>query len=209
MEETIFFKVLEYGEKAGFEGISENEFWEWAKTQGADKLSSDPDDILKCSSLYKIFQTCFEQSSVKKDNETVSKYLLKTEYYFRLMEHRELVQSRLAAGSANRNAFFAIAISIFAIIVCAVLTFVSQRAPASISPSVQKVQISQDQLSGIMERLKSLETREVKLDKLQLMQIITALQSQKTVPPKRKSMAPASNEMEHYERINQYFEENQ
>ncbi len=200
MEETIFIKILEYGEKAGLEGISENEFWEWAKTQGTDRESNDPDQILKCSSIYKIFQTCFEPSIVRNGNDTVSKYILRTEYYFRLMEHRELVQSRLAASSANRYAFYAITISICAIIVCAVLTF---------SPSVRKVQISQDQLSRIMEKLESLETREVSLDKLQLMQIITALESQKRIPPKQKSMAPASNEMEHYERINQYFEENQ
>jgi len=57
-----------------------------------------------------LFHECYKSSGTNPD---VHKWVLKAEYYFRLIEHRELQEARKTAKQSSRNAHLAIIVSIF------------------------------------------------------------------------------------------------
>lgn len=63
-----------------------------------------------------LLRDLFFESFVLNSGSTESVWVLKAEYYFRLLEFRELQESRAASQAANRNSFIAIGISLSAII---------------------------------------------------------------------------------------------
>ena len=205
MKDTIFIKVLEYGEQVGIDGTTYQEFIKWARQENLIiPESGDPDEKLKTAALQNLFSECFQRSKAIQDSDkertTPHTNVLKTEYYFRLVEHRALEESRKAAKSANRNAFSAIAISIIAMIICTVTVFVQLNSPISINKS---------DLQGLIESNTASKVKEVRLDRLQMTQILSAIEADQATAPQKKSATMPSNEVEHHELINRYFEENQ
>lgn len=200
MEDTIFIKVLEYGEKAGIEGATDSEFWEWTKSLGINNNTSDDHETLKAQALNRILDECFFKSKLALAEETpkktIYKNVLKTEYYFRLIEYRELQQSRAAAKSASKNAFIAIMISMVAIIF-------------SIYVAKQPISINKSDLNALINSNKdTVIQKEVKLDRLQMAQILSAIgYGQSNPKPMRSEAKGKSKEISHHELINQYFED--
>ncbi len=195
MKDSIFIKLLEYGAKKGIEGTSYDEIKSWATERNFIDVTDDVDGRAK--ELEQLFSETYQQ--VVRDTDVT--HTLKTEYYFRLIEYQELQASRQAAREANRNAFIAIGISLFAIIISAVLTFAQLRMPTTISKSDLSALIRSNTEAGTQQR-------EVKLDKLQMAQILSAIGFDKTnTNAKKEEATNQGHEASHLELINQYFED--
>jgi len=112
----------------------------------------------------------------------------------------ELQKSRKAAYKANRNAFFAIGISLIAIIISMISSYTLLKTPVSINKS---------DLKALVQAQKTLNTQtEVKLDALQMKQILSAIEYNKSnQQAKVQKPATQSQELKHVELINRYFEE--
>ena len=197
MEDSIFIEVLKFGEKKGLEGTDYNELSNWIIKNGFAE-SADAKKDNKAAILSNLFDECFDypRGGNKRDKAN-----LKTEYYFRLIEYRELQASRMAARSANRNAMYAIRISIFAIIVSAVLTFTQLNAPVSVNKSDLQALINSNTSANVQ--------REVKLDSLQMAQILSAIGYRQPKPEndRKKSLyKDQGKEVSHHQLINKYFE---
>ena len=195
MEDTVFIKVLEHGEQVGLEGTTPTDL----KRHIEKELDIDLDHTdhqSKKESLDNIFYECFRNVDGRKHGRN---HILKTEYYFRLIEYRELQEARSASKSANRNAFMAIGLSIFAILVSAILPLSQLNAPVSI----RKADFQELTKTANVEQ-------EVKLDRLQMARILSAIESLQLepIPQKSKAILP-SNEVQHHDLINRYFEEQQ
>ncbi len=197
MEDSIFISVLEYGEKAGLKGITRQDLKNWATEKGF--VSGHNDDI-KVGFLMNLFKECFEK--VTPLNVGTPKWNLKTEYYFRLIEYRELQESRLSARSANRNAIWAIGLSIFAIIVSGILAFNQLTTSVGMNKS--------DLQAFIISNTRENRQREVKLDSLQMAQILSAMGYRQAKPENERKSSQNKDqgkEVSHHQLINQYFED--
>lgn len=198
MQDSTFIKVLEYGEQVGLEGTNEADFLKWAEDEGLiDLTSTESKTASQIASLKQLFSECFKTflSTEKKDSvrQMYSSDVLRTEYYFRLIEHRELQLNREAAKSANRNAFVAIGISVTAIIVSAVMTW----SQLNTSVSLDKFTLQSLIESNVVQR-------DVNLNPQQMKQILAVLEKAK--PENKKISTLPSNEVQHHELINRYFE---
>ncbi len=192
MDDSIFIEILKYGAGKGLEGVS----FEELKTSIHDHSDAESTET-EHGLLKNVFDECFEQSDVGSGTE---KFNLKTDYYFRLIEYQELAESRAVAKSANRNAFIAIGISVFVIIVTAVLTFTQLNTPATITKSELNALIMATRDAGVQ--------REVKLDSMQMAQILSAIgYDQSNDRSKKQNAVNQGQEVSHHELINQYFED--
>jgi len=191
MEDSIFIEVLKFGEEKGIEGVSFEKLKNWIYDD-KDAGFTDTELVL----LKNIFDECFEQSKV---GNYIEEFNLKTEYYFRLIEYRELQESREAAKSANRNAMWAICISILAIIISAVLTFNQLNTPVSMNKSDLQALINSNTKADVQ--------REVKIDSLQMAQILSAIgYSQPHRKAEKQKALDQGREVSHHQLINKYFE---
>ena len=198
MEESIFIKVLAYGETVGVDGVTEAEFLKWAESAGVHDHSGES---RKTRALQRIFFEYFDSpDAVEGSREAAGsdcRYVLKPEYYFRLLEYRGRQENRAAVKSAHRHALWAVGLSLAAMIVCVILAAVQLSAP----PTVSKAD-----LAGLIES-KEDANRVVRLDRLQMLQILTALGSNRPdTGTKRKAGIDPGREVSHHELINQYFE---
>jgi hypothetical protein len=128
-ENNIFIKLLRLGESKGIQGIDENEFKKWA-------LSHQEIDNEYCEEFHKIrrlFLECFDE--IIKSHGIPNEYILKTEYYFRLIEFQELELSRETAASANKHSKIAIGISLVAIFIGIVATIIQSQSQVTIDSS--------------------------------------------------------------------------
>jgi len=203
MEDIIFIEVLKCGAKKGIEGLTAEELYTWGAEQGyfgpnayLDPDVQDVDQQLKRFAFKKLFLECFQKSNYAHGAKAKTAYVLKNEYYFRFIEYQELQESRAAAKSANRNAMWAIGISVFAIIVSAFLTYTQLNTPASINKSDLQALINSNSSADVQ--------KEVKLDPLQMEQILSAMAQSKSAVKTKNPFQ--SNEIKHHELINQYFE---
>ncbi len=194
MAKPVFIKLLEYGEEVGLSGTNFDHIHSWAAQNNIFSSSGNNESELLL--LRDLYFECFHNVSGSSEDL----WVLKTEYYFRLIEYRELQESRIAAKSANRNAFIAVGISVFAIIVSAVLTFAQLKTPATINKSDLNALIKSNRETGVQ--------RAVKLDSLQMAQIISAIgYDQSNSKTKRKQATVQGQEVSHHELINKYFED--
>ncbi len=193
MEDTIFIEVLKYGAGKGLEGVSFEELKRWIYDR-RDAGFSETEHVL----LNNLFDECFERAKTGYDTDKLN---LKTEYYFRLIEYQELQESRKASREANRNAFIAIGISLLAILASAILTFTQLNTPTRINKSDLTALIESNRDAGIQ--------KEVKLDSLQMAQILSAIGYGQS-NPKSTTIPKATDqggEISIHGLINQYFEE--
>ena len=125
MTDKIFIILLEYGAEIGLEGTDIPEFIKWAASHNfINTKSSETHEKLKQNALHSLFKECFEENRYYEGSSSKKLFVLKNEYYFRLIEYRELQESRNASKEANKNAMVvnktatvAIAISVLAILV--------------------------------------------------------------------------------------------
>jgi len=196
MEDSIFIEVLKFGAKKGLEGTDYNELSNWIIQNGfAENADATKDN--KAAILRNLFDECFDypRSGYKRDKAN-----LKTEYYFRLIEYRELQESRMAARSANRNAMWAICISILAIIISAVLTFNQLNTPVSMNKSDLQALFNSNTKADVQ--------REIKIDNLQMAQILSAIRySQPHLKAEKQKGSDQGKEVSHHQLINKYFED--
>ncbi len=128
------------------------------------------------------------------------KYHLSFEARFKLLDYYELQEAKRAAKAANRNAFIAIAISAFAIVMSAVLTFTQSNTPIPINRSDLNALIKSNREPSVQS--------EVKLDSLQMAQILSAIRYDKpNTKAKKEETTNQGQEVSHHELINQYFED--
>ncbi|VAW54235.1 hypothetical protein MNBD_GAMMA06-1294 [hydrothermal vent metagenome] len=142
MENSHFIKLLEYGEKVALDGVNFETVTDWAIQEeiipGRGETSHDD----ARNFLRDQFFECFENSS----GSTKNIWSLKTEYYFRLIEFRELQESRIASKQANRNSFIAIGISIFALVCTVLVSYMQLTGSVKISPAQIKEVVNSNNL---------------------------------------------------------------
>ncbi len=194
MDKPVFIKLLEYGEEVGLSGTNFDHIHSWAVQNNIFSNSGNIESELLL--LRDLYFECFNRVSGSSEDL----WVLKTEYYYRLIEYRELQEGRAAARSANKNAMWAIMISVTAIIISAVLTFTQLRTPTTINKS--------DLNALIKSNRDSANQKEVKLDSLQMAQILSAIGFDKSnIKVKKDEVTNQGQEASHHELINQYFED--
>lgn len=189
MEDAVFIKILEFGEQCGIEGTRWEDLKSWL--QEKDIIPTD-ENLSKREEnrVFRLYSECFDAPHGGGHTDR----LLKTEYYFRLIEFRELQESRTASRDANRNSFIAIALSVFAIIASASLTYKQLNTPisiastqikelisASVPPERQEVYLNTSQLEKLEAFYKNTQLKEVRLSETQLEQILTAINPNKPI----------------------------
>ncbi|MCP3871893.1 MAG: hypothetical protein GY699_01905 [Desulfobacteraceae bacterium] len=196
--DKIFIELLKYGAEKGLEGVTADEITNWAIGKGfVNKNPSTPEQKIKQKALHRLLNECFNPCSADKGPQA---FVLINEYYFRLIEYQELQESRRAAREASRNAFMAIGISIFAIIITAFLTYTQLNTPTIINQSNLNALIESNRKANIQS--------EVKLDSLQMAQILSAIEySQPKTKAKKLPANDQGKEISQHELINRYFEE--
>lgn len=221
LQSKIFIKLLEFGEKNGLEGAEEAQLNEWAVTEGfLQKSDNSIENKLKMNAFRKLYNECFESTELYTGDDGKRKYVLKNAYYFRLVEYRELQESRRASTSANRNAFFAISISIIAIFVGIFCTYNQLNSSISIDtkqfnsliqsskpPVNQIVSLNPDDLKALVEANERDGVQNVELSKLQMAQILSAITRGKPKRIHKPEIQRPSNEEAMLDVINRYYEQ--
>lgn len=127
---------------------------------------------------------------------------LKNQHCVRLIDHQELQEARKAAKDANRNAIAALCISIIAIVFSGYLTL----KPVSINKADIKALAAAVKGSG--DEKSQLSQNTIKIDRLQMAQIISAIEKAKAKPTvKRSQLKTISSEDSMVEAINDYYEQ--
>lgn len=157
VSEPVFIKLLEFGEKIGLAGTSFDAVTEWAVNTGVLPPVSDQTHAKQKNLLRDLFFESFASNS----GSTESIWVLKTEYYFRLLEFRELQESRASSQAANRNSFIAMVISLIAIIFSCIAAYIQVNTPVGIQGAVT---INESQIKEIIESNKATPNLSVERD---------------------------------------------
>lgn len=161
MTEPIFIKLLEYGQEIGLKGTDFNAVVKWALENNI-LPSEENDDFPNQKGL---LRDLFFESFTRNSASSKSIWVLKTEYYFRLIEFIELKESRKASAVANRNSIVAACISIAAIVFSLYVGY------KQINSSIK---IDNIQLKEIIATVKQPVTEAFSIDSSQLKQIIAS-----------------------------------
>lgn len=166
MENSIFIKMLEFGESCGINGADFNDLRGWLTENNYIKIN----DSEKRDKLMVLYKECFGENCNLKNT-------LKTEYFYRLVEHREFQLAISASRSANTNSFIAIGISIFAIICSVIAAYIQITSSISLDknqlesiiqanqpPHSQVIVIEESQLKKISS---TIENRDISISKEQ------------------------------------------
>lgn len=168
-EKSIFIRVLRFGEEVGLQGIGAPEFESWALNQPEIENRDDPVFFR----LLNLRNECFYRND-EPDKDSI--YVLKNEYYFRLVEFQELEDSRKASTQANKNSTKAIIISVSAIALSLIIGAAQLISPITINsdqvdrmetktpPASQKVE--SEQLNQVIEALKQSNINTAELARL-------------------------------------------
>lgn len=183
MEDSIFIKLLEWGEKVGIEGVTWKEVKHWAYENKL--VSTTEQSNLNVQLLLNLLQECFVDAS----GSSPRKYNLKSEYYFRLIEFRELQEAREASKKANKNAIAAIIISTLAIMVS---VFMSIR-PAKLDDA-QVRQLLNPTVAIESSQLATIFRDSIQLDEAQLDTILNAIRDRKATSKPKQNHKSASND---------------
>ncbi len=145
LDGSAFIWILEHGREKGLGGT---------KPEDAEKLAIEAGVLAAPDSggyreerraFLKLFHESFERTDRTKDTA----FVLKSEYFFRLLEHDELVASRDAASSARSWAAGALVVSILAILVSAAIGYAELATPIQIEGEVRLNQDALDQLAAL------------------------------------------------------------
>lgn len=194
----MILKILEYGEAAGLKGTTWPLFEKWAADTGLVDTAVESDkDGLQRTALQTIFSECFEETGA------ADVFILKPAYHLRLAELRERQKEKQAGVKANRNAVIACLLAMLAIAISAGLGFGRMNAPVTLHP---------DDLAAIVASNREKDIREVKLTRLQMAQILSALERARSAPlqpqkVRKPVLPPPSTEDSMLDAINRYYEQ--
>ena len=135
---SIFLKMLEFGEEKQADGVDFNQFLLWA----VDKKIIPHVNTDKTTYLRELFQECFSNAYT-----STGRHVLKAEYYFKLIEYRELSEARKASNEARIFSIIAIIISLISLIIAG---FGTVKLDSS-----TKIDLNDKTISSIIEGLKS------------------------------------------------------
>ena len=175
-KDSVFIKILEYGESAGDGGATEDGMI------SAIYPDSTPSKNHRAR-LVALFQECFLPSNGGK--------ALKTEYYFRLLEYRELKESREASLSARKYSSWAIGLSVVAIVTGVLVGWFQLKTAVSINPlqvkqvveaSQAPITIQQAQLELLIKALETSNTEQVTLSRVQFELLLKEIRSNRLTP---------------------------
>ena len=148
MNEPVFIKLLEFGEQVGLVGTDFDAVTEWAVSSGVLPPVFDQAHVKQKYLLRDLF---FE-SFVLNSGTTESVWVLKAEYYFRLLEFRELQESRASSHKANISSRIAMIISVIAIICSSYTAILQISTPVGIQGAVT---INESQIKAIIDSNKA------------------------------------------------------
>ncbi len=131
MKKSHYIKLLEYGEERGIKGVDFDEVVIWAISNEIIPETGTKEHDSARGALKDIFFECFKRVTDTRNNL----HTLKTEYFYRLIEFKELQESRIASTQANRNSFIAISISIVAILIAVIISYIQLTGSVLISPA--------------------------------------------------------------------------
>ncbi|MCG7983494.1 MAG: hypothetical protein JAY90_12205 [Candidatus Thiodiazotropha lotti] len=163
-EKSIFIRVLRYGAEKGLSGFTLDQYRDWLLSlpEVQDK------DSIEYNRGHTLLEECFYYGGYADKEQKLHHYVLKNEYYFRLVEYQELEESRKAARSANRNSTIAISISVLAIVSSVFLSYRQTTAP---------ITISEGQVKYLQELLTTNTEAQIKQIEKQTSEITQALSS--------------------------------
>lgn len=147
MHQHIFIRLLEYGESIGLNGTNFEEVLEWDKKYNYIPKPGSQEYKLREGLLRELFFESFTKSTASTDNI----WVLKSEYYFRLLQYRELQLARQSASEAKNHSNIAISISILALLASLVLGTMQLRS---------EVRISVDQINQLLSKFGYSELKE-------------------------------------------------
>jgi hypothetical protein len=166
-KKSIFIRMLQLGAVNGAKPMTKSAFIDWAVEQGDMESKQDP----VVSQLYKLFDECFICSKTPSIGE--KSYVLKSEYYFRLLEFTELELSRKASSEANRNSLIATLLAVLSIIIGGYFGYVQKTTSikidnkqVSLMTTDKSLQIESEQLNQVIEALKQSNINTAELAKL-------------------------------------------
>jgi hypothetical protein len=129
MESSVFIKLLEYGEKTELNGTDFDEVVSWAVQN--DILPSENDE--KYSKQKYLLRDLFFEVFILNSGSTEKTWVLKAEYYFKLLEFRELKESRIAASEAKKYSNIAIVVSVIALVATIIIGSLQLKSSITIS----------------------------------------------------------------------------
>jgi hypothetical protein len=154
-ERSIFIRMLQLGADNGAKPMTKSAFIEWAVGQG--DIESEQDPVI--SQLHKLFDECFICSRTPTIGENA--YVLKSEYYFRLLEFTELELSRKASSEANRNSIIATVLAVISIGIGSYFGYIQKTMPMILNndqvesiKAPESQRIESEQLTQVIEALK-------------------------------------------------------
>lgn len=193
MNRSIYHAVQTFGEDAGLEGTTWAKFEQWARDAGFCEAQTT-------ACLKMIFEECF--AALPCSGEGDPRYMLRADYHLKQAILSELKAAKITAAKAARTAIFAAAAAVLAIVVAALFVVVQLRAPVAISPG---------DLQAIVRSNQATEVREVRLSRLQMAQILSAIEAGSPQPPGKTPADPImktpSSEDSMLDAINQYYEQ--
>jgi hypothetical protein len=155
----IFIALLEHGEEQGLKGTSLAAVLQWAEEEGYLPEKDDPVYKEQKGLLRGLFFESFEQNSVV--SSSANSWGLKIEYYYRLLEYRELTEARTASSRAQITSIAAIILSLLTIILSGYIGYLQLKSP---------VKLSNTQYSELIQKseklIKSNEVNGSRVDKL-------------------------------------------
>jgi hypothetical protein len=164
-KKSIFIRLLEFGENKGIQGFKGDEYDEW-KAEQSDIVNAHGDSSRETRSL---LDTCFDQYT----ENTGFKYVLKTEYYFRLIEFKELELSRKASSEANRNSIIATMLAVISIGIGSYFGYIQKTTPMILNndqvesiKAPESQRIESEQLTQVIESLKQSNINTAELARL-------------------------------------------
>lgn len=188
-------RLLKYGEEIGLSGTNWDSTCDWAiKNEILPKKN--------CETAY-LFRDLFFECFTNQTGSSLDTWVLKNEYYFRLLEYRELCEARETSRQANRNAWFAIYISVIALLISSLIGYyqinssinINQAQVESIIHAINdfenaqmqtiltelrgivdtKLVFDKDQLNKIIDSIKHSSNKQVTIDQRQVKEIVKAL----------------------------------
>ncbi|MDO6421547.1 hypothetical protein [Saccharophagus degradans] len=195
MKKSIYIKILEFGEQCGIDGASYDSLIEWLESEEVINDKENVELVVK-NRITSIFYECFEKTTGSEHNTR----LLKPEYFYRLIEFRELEESRKASSDANRKSNIAILVSVVAIVATLIISFIQLNSSISIQrsqlesiiksnspPLVQKVTVENSQIAEIKTAIN--ESAKSVSDQIKSTEVNVVKSLNKSIQPNAKASA--------------------
>ena len=151
--ESIWIKLLEYGEQVGINGTTFEELLNWAEKSGL-MCDKNKEDYYQNKSFLKLL---FDNIYQKDEDSGNEKWVLKPDYYFYLFADRQLNYSIRSSERAHLISTLAIIISILTFFVTAVTSTININRKLEVKSITDPVKIDESQLKSLIQLTKKIE----------------------------------------------------